>query len=314
MNKLIAIEHNNPNHLIITLQLTTVCTYTCRYCPESLHTGKSQDFNLVELREFLDRFVDREVALTITGGEPTLHTQLEDVLLLAKSLGIKTLVDTNFVRTARFYKGIKTLVDVWNITLHPTQHVFDIEKINILTDSSYVVVYIIMDPDCWDTSLDWWNQCTKLDNVKVIPLRALSDWSGASCKVEYTPEQEQWIYNTKSALNLTEARYRELSQTHQWMINTDSTAIYNDHTEMLDAYMLQKQGLNNFYNWKCYAGKENILIHSNGSASWANCGIKRYNHYLDITPEKINKPILCDRLQCYCVTDVRSTKYAIKVV
>lgn len=309
MSKIIAIKNDNPNHLIITLQLTTACTYACRYCPESLHTGTNQDFDLAELEQFLNRFADREVALTITGGEPTVHSQFESIVKLAKSLNIKVLVDTNSVRTVRFYKDVGSLIDVWNITLHPSQHTFDIEKIRVLTDTSYVVVYVIMDPMYWYTSLDWWQQCTKLDNVKVIPLRAVSNWSGVVCEVAYTPKQEQWLYDTQSVLKLTDKRYQELSKTHQWMINTESTLVYDTHTEVLDAYMLQKQGTSNFYGWKCFAGKENILIYSNGTASWANCGIKQYNHYLNITSEELNEPVVCNRLKCDCVTDIRSTKY-----
>lgn len=307
--KLIAIQHLDSSQLIITLQLTTSCTYACRYCPEVLHSGVHPKFNLDELKEFFIRFKDRQLILTLTGGEVTTHLQFEEVIQLANSLNIKTLVDTNNVRTVRFYKEVGSLVDVWNITLHPSQHTLDLEKITCLTDNSFVVVYIMMDPDYWDTSIDWWDKCCQLTNIKVIPLKVVNNWAGAVFETTYTAEQQEWLLHTPSKLLLTTEREAELKVSHTWMMHTESNAMFADGSvEQLDGYMIIKQDLNRFYGWQCMAGDENILIYSNGSASWANCSIKTYDHFLEIDPAELKTPITCNRVTCDCVTDIRSTK------
>ena len=308
--KLIAIHLDNPTHLIITLQLTTACTYSCRYCPDYLHTKIHPHFNLDELRTLFTKFYDREIVLTLSGGEVTTHPQFKEVLALARSLGAKILVDTNSVRTVRFYQEVGSLVDVWNITLHPSQHTLDLDKIRVLTPNSFVVVYVMMDPDYWDIAIAWWEQVQQLDNIKIIPLRVLSNWSGAVFNANYTQEQEQWLFNTSSILRLTEDRESELMSTHTWMLDTESTAVFeNGVEEKLDAYMLLKEKANNFTGWNCSAGHENILITSDGTVSWGNCGIKTYKMSA-VNPDELSMPVVCNKLACHCVTDIRSSKNA----
>lgn len=307
--KLIAIHLDNPTQLIITLQLTTSCTYACRYCPEELHTKTHSAFDLEELRNFFSKFSGRDILMTLTGGEVTTHPQFKQVTSLAKSLGIKVLVDTNAVRTVRFFQEVKSLADVWNITLHPSQHTLDLEKIRVLTNDSFVVVYVMMDPDYWDAAISWWNSLQGLVNLKIIPLRTISNWNGAKFEALYTPEQEQWLLNTKAMLRLTKERETELMSTHSWMLNTESTAVFDDGVEeKLDAYVLLKEQANNFNGWACSAGCENILINSEKIVSWANCGMKKYK-LSEMSLEDLDTPVICNKDFCNCVTDIRSTKY-----
>jgi organic radical activating enzyme len=309
MDNIISIHPINQNRLTVTLQLTTACTYSCRYCPDTLSKGSAGNFDLNQLDKFFAKFPAKEIILTITGGEPTIHPDLPAVLELAHKLGIKTQVDTNGVRTKRFYQEIGPMADVWNITLHTSQHSLDLEKITVLTDNSFVVVYIMMDPDYWIIAVDWWKQLIQIDNIKVIPLKIVNNWSGAEFTTSYTEEQHTWLLNTMPVLNLTPERKDCLVKTHAWLLDADSvyTQASGDQ-RLLDGYAVIKQGINNFYGWRCSAGNENILINQNGSASWANCGIKQYNHFLDIDPIELTNPVLCDRLECTCITDIRSTK------
>ena len=307
--KIVAITTMNSSRITITLQLTTACTYSCRYCPDTLNKGSHGLFNLDELAIFFNKFNNREIILTITGGEATVHPQLKDILELAKQLDIKTQVDTNSVRTVRYYQEIGALVDVWNITLHPSQHVLDLEKIRVLTDNSFVVVYIMMDPQHWNIAVDWWNQINTLDNIKTIPLMTIDHYGDADYIANYTDDQTQWLADTKSRFNFTKARQTKLLKSHWWLVDANSRLFYNTgETETLDGYQLIKQGLNSFYGWLCRAGDENILINRDCSASWANCGIKQYNHFLNIDPVELTRPIVCNRVKCTCVTDIRSSK------
>jgi organic radical activating enzyme len=313
MKKVIKIHYNNPNILKITFLLTTACPYTCRYCPAELHNGKNQHIDLEQVAQLFDKFKHRQILLILTGGEVTLHPQFKDVVELAKQMGVRVAVDTNSVRTVRFYKEVTDLVDVWNITLHPSQHTFDIEKITVLTDKAYVVVYIMMDPLHWDLAVEWYTRVSKLDNVKIIPLRAVSNWGGAVCQVDYTPEQQIWLVDNPDLITITPARRAELEQTHAYFANNTSTVTWNDNSsEILDPYMLIKINQNRFYGWNCSAGNENIFIQPDHSAGWATCGIKSYNHFNDIDPTELAESLTCNRLECNCVTDIRSTKSLVR--
>jgi hypothetical protein len=310
MNKIIKIELANKKVLRITFLMTTSCTYACRYCPESLHAGIHRNIDLDKLRNFLTKFSDRKIIMILTGGECTTHPQFIDVIKLFKEYNCKLQVDSNSVRTKRFYEGVKDLVDNWNITLHPSQHKFDLDKIAFLSNYSFLVIYIAMDPLYWDTSVNWYNQARELPNVKVTPIKLINDWAGAACTLDYTSEQECWLLDNEYTLNITPERYQELSKTHSWLLDTESVITYEDNTtEKLDPLMLIKENKNIFTGYKCYAGNDSIEIYDNGTATWANCGIRRYSDYSDIDPIELKNPITCTLSSCTCSTDIRSTKF-----
>jgi hypothetical protein len=290
--------------------MTTACPYSCRYCPDHLHNGKNIYIDLDQLNQFFVKFNHREILLILTGGEVTLHPQFKDVVKLAKQMGVRVAVDTNSVRTVRFYKEVSNLVDVWNITLHPSQHDFNLEKITTLIDTAYVVVYIMMDPLYWDLAVDWYTRVSKLDNVKIIPLRTVSNWGGAVCQVDYSPEQLEWLVNNPDFINLTDQRRKELEVSHTYFANNNSTVTWEDNSsEILDPYLLIKQDQNHFFGWNCFAGNESIFIKADLSALWANCGLKQYAHFMDIDPDNLVGPEKCKYMRCDCVTDIRATKF-----
>jgi organic radical activating enzyme len=309
MKELVEIQLSSNDVIRINFIMTTSCTYACRYCPDRLHLGKHKSLDLNELRDFFNKFHDRKIYLTLSGGECTTHPQFKDIAKLAKDMGIKVAADSNSVRTARFYDSVKDLIDVWCITMHPSQHVLDVEKIKVLTDNGFVVVFVLMDPDYWDTAVKWLTELESVKNIKLVALKALSNWGGTACTVTYTPEQENFLLNYQSKYTFTKSRETELRQTHNWMLDTESYGFYNDGSKIkIDPYQILKEQTNNFFGWDCNAGNDSILINDDGSANWANCGIKKFDHFNMIDPIELKKPIRCTLAKCECGTDIRSNK------
>ena len=306
MKKIIQIKLVDDSVLRITFQLTTSCTYACRYCPDRLHEGQHQKINLDNLKIFLNKFKERKVTLILTGGEVTTHPQFVDVLKLAKELNIPVSVDTNCVRTKRFFEEVAPLVPAWCITLHPSEHVLDLEKIKVLTPHSFVLVAVAMDPDYWETSVDWYRQVCAIENVKAVPIKLEEH---TSAKLNYTDDQLQFLIDNPGKLTMTDQRYNELLNTHQFLLDMDSYSTFDDGTiEKTNPYDMFKEGTNKFFGWSCYAGNDSILLFPDGKVGWANCGIKTYDNYLDLDPEELKKPLKCTFISCTCGTDVRSTK------
>lgn len=309
MRKLIEIKIANPNAFRINFIMTRHCPYACRYCPDELHLGKHRDIDLEKLEEFLSRFDDRARAIQITGGECTTHPQFVDIISLARKTGFNVSVDSNSVRTLRFYDEVKHLVDNWCITLHPSQHTLDLEKIKLLSQHSFLVVYVMMDPDYWDIAIDWVNKISQLPDLKLTPIRVMDNWAGAKFTANYTSEQIEYLNNAKSSWLFTNERETALRKTHMWLADTESFAHYDDNTvDVLDSFEMVRKKTNSFYGWKCSAGNESICIYEDGTATWANCGVKRYDSYLDIFPEDLKESVKCNFLECTCGTDIRASK------
>ena len=313
MSKIIKIHLQNDNVIRINYIMTTSCPYACRYCPDRLHLGKHKNISLNNLEIFFRRFSHRKILLTLTGGECTTHPQFIDIISLAKRLGITVSVDSNSVRTVRFYDEVKELVDCWNFTLHPSQHTLDLDKIRAVTNNSFVVVFVGMDPDHWEKSVDWYNKVCDLENIKVMPIKLMSDWGGAVCNVVYNDEHEQFMSLNRGKLTLTKDRYSELEKTHQWLLDCESYSTDTDgNVKVIDPYQMIKDNTNVFTGWSCNAGNDSISIFDDESADWANCGIKRYSNFLDIDPNELKIPLTCTMPACTCGTDIRSAKFFVQ--
>jgi hypothetical protein len=193
--------------------------------------------------------------------------------------------------------------------LHPSQHKLDLDKLKLLSQHSFLVVYVMMDPDYWDIAVDWVDQITKMVDLKITPIRVMDNWAGANFIAKYTTDQLEYLANCKSSWLFTTERETELRKTHMWLADTESKAYYDDSSVGdLDAFDLIRTKTNSFYGWNCSAGHESICVYDDGSATWANCGIKRYDHYRDIFPDDLKEPIKCKFLECTCGTDIRSSK------
>lgn len=79
------------------LFFTSGCNFRCGYCHNpDLLDGGDRCYNWDELGEILQRFRRQWVrAVTITGGEPTLHEGLPDTIAFMKKQGFAIKMDTN---------------------------------------------------------------------------------------------------------------------------------------------------------------------------------------------------------------------------
>lgn len=305
----IKIIANDPSTLKIIWQITSACTYACEYCPTELHTGKSIEVDLIQLRSFFEMFLDRKIVLTITGGEPTIHPQFLEIANLLKDLNIKTIVDSNLSRSLRFYEESAGLIDNWCITLHPSQHTLDIEKIKVLAEKSFTIVYVMMDPLHWNTAIQWWNTLKDIQNIKLIVLKPVDNWAGATYKGVFTKEQQHFLNTAVPIYTMSKERAEQLRKS-DWLFDLGSTVQYQDGSkDMLDADALMKQGLNKFKGWSCNAGNEVMVLSDSGNVSMATCGVANLGHWSTINIDNIKQPVICPKDYCQCGTDIKASKH-----
>jgi len=97
-----------PNHDQHTcnglIEITNACDLGCPTC--YAHSGEGENLSLETIEKMLDFFVDSEHGqaeiLQISGGEPTMHPQILDIIRLARKKSIKyLLLNTNGLRLAR---------------------------------------------------------------------------------------------------------------------------------------------------------------------------------------------------------------------
>jgi pyruvate formate lyase activating enzyme len=97
-----------PEHLA-AIVFTGGCNFNCPYCHNSklLHPQNSTPLDSDEIFSFLKKRSGILEGLVITGGEPTLASDLADFVRQVKKLGLKVKLDTN----GTYPERIKQLLD-----------------------------------------------------------------------------------------------------------------------------------------------------------------------------------------------------------
>ena len=299
----------SPKKLKILWQITTACTYTCSYCPKELHTGRSHDIDLEELDSFLDKMSSKQFTVNFTGGEPTIHPQYLDVLRKIKERGIKVISDTNLSRTVRFYEEAAPLVDNWCVSIHPSMFEWNEEKIRTLANSSYTVVYLMMDPRHWDLAMKYWEILKTIPRIKIIIVKCLSNWSGSDWVGNYTNEQQEFFNTAPSIYTFTQEEINSLKHNYEWLQDQASDVTWNDgSTDMLEPDQLMKEGKHNFKGWSCEVGEEVVVVNPTCDISLGTCGTRHLGNWKNFNLSMLSDPIICPKDFCHCGVDIKSTK------
>lgn len=88
---------------VALMEITDRCNMRCPIC--YANSGVGEDLSLEQVQKMLDCYIAAEgnpEVLQVSGGEPTLHPQLPDILRLAAASGLKAvLINTNGLRIAQ---------------------------------------------------------------------------------------------------------------------------------------------------------------------------------------------------------------------
>lgn len=298
---------SDPKYIHISYQLTRNCVYSCEYCPTEFQNGNHPKIDLDGIGNFIKN-LDRPMLFNLTGGEVTTHPQIAELMKVVRQHGAKVKIDTNGVRTPRWYQEHAHLADVWCMCFHPSQHKFNIERVHALTGKTLTIIYLMMDPKHWDLAMSWYEELKKVDNIKLIVLRPVDNWAGANYQHIWMPAQLEFL-KTEPKWQFTDQRRKELEQSHSWMLDTDTIAYWDDGTQsILDPDMLMKTGINSFRDWECHAGKESLMIHPDGTVYWGNCARESLGHYSQLDKSSIDKSYICNFDWCTCGADIRASK------
>ena len=108
------------------LAIDYICNEQCRFCPCSKDEKKAGIITcFLELKNSIDAFCSNDIhKLVISGGEPTLHPQLPDIIHYAQNLGIEVVLLSNSERFSepKFFENFLNKVNVSMLTVITTLH------------------------------------------------------------------------------------------------------------------------------------------------------------------------------------------------
>ncbi|WP_171102347.1 radical SAM protein [Ruegeria sp. HKCCD7255] len=302
------IEHTDDIHkkvVLVDWMLGNRCNYSCSYCPPALHDGskgwQSYDdvLGMIEaLQEHYHNRLCRRVWLQLTGGEPTLHPKIKEILSAARAHDMKVSMISNGSRTERFWLAIRDKLDSLILTLHLEEAEFDHvhRVIAILSEVIHVQVNLTMLPDRFDESYEMARRLgADFPNIAIVmkPLRL----EFGDALYPYSDEQIKKMQERMSTPSAPNGRLRHPRGT-MTRFNPDGTQ------EELRANTLILRSENRWQGWLCEAGLESLRITGDGHVKRAVCNVGGHVGEIGRDIELPMDPIVCDRESCSCVADI----------
>jgi MoaA/NifB/PqqE/SkfB family radical SAM enzyme len=325
--KPVKIEKDGETYdLHVMWSLHNKCNYSCSYCPPILHDGYYNWLKLEHLKGFVNRLEEhyvknlgyKNILFSFTGGEPTLWPDFREFLAYINSKGFRIGLTTNAGVSVNYWKQVSTYFDYICMSFHAESADIDnfVKTFEYLHNADKTVVpsvRVMMHPreDLWDKCISVIEQIKKFPNYTYECVHILSSYGVNNIKVNYgSEEKEQYIQD-----NTFKFQFTDNSFIHKPEVGFSNKVTYSDGTsEKLVENELVNKDMAHFKGWDCNIGLEQLFIEFTGLIMRAGCFVgKELGTIADY--ENINfptKPVKCTLPNCFCATDIRTTKYAPK--
>ena len=318
---LIRVEHASKKYkewVRIEWNMGRRCNFDCSYCGADLHDNKSKhlpfekfDDAVRTMREF---YADKQIRMSLTGGEPFVHPRILDILKLFPKYGVDEVSTiTNGSLPLKKYQTaleyIDNLIFSWHFEFLRVDHM---KHVLSNLNRKQVKVHLMYLPGQLEEIkgvVDWLNDNNVKFNVRRIrPMTNLQtgevnkpyssgmkfagiQYGGAE---NYYSQEELDYLKTFNKAGTAELNCELFTKEEQWLDNVNT---------------LTKNKWNTFKRWKCMAGIETLMIDNDGSVYRATCkqGGVLGNIETGFTLEE--DPVLCMKQWCNCAADLNTTKW-----
>ena len=306
------IEHAEDIHkkvVLVDWMLGNRCNYACSYCPPALHDGTTGWQSLEDvvgmieaLQEHYQAGMGSRVWLQLTGGEPTLHPKIKDILGAARTHGMKVSLISNGSRTERFWEAIRDKLDSLILTYHLEEADFDHARrvIALLSELIHVQVNITMLPDRFDESYEVARKLGQEFPQIAIVMKPLRLGFG-NALYPYSEDQIAKMQERVSSPKGSDGKLRHPRGVMARKNPDGSREVFRPNEFIL-------RGENRWKGWSCEAGIESLRIAGDGAVYRAVCGV---GGCIGQIGGKIALPdgaVICTKDSCSCVADILISK------
>jgi len=273
------------------------CNMDCSYCPAEIHDNFSEHTNIDILKSTVDKLVNigKPLRISLTGGEPSVHPKIDQLLDYIHSSNIWLSMTTNGTRTVDWYKAQP--VSQYVFSLH-----FEFQ------DWKNIVKKIVDLNSVWDKDIFIHVMAHQdyMDEVRY----AVDVFESAN--IRYAVRRVRWSESDRDSFDDNCYKDEDL----EWLLSKSATIEPNviiDDSNLYHSNDIIKMHLNKYKNWSCNAGLESLMVKWDGEVYRATCqvGGSLGNIYFNTFVAPYG-PIDCTRDFCTCSSDIPITKIKMK--
>ena len=273
------------------------CNLDCGYCPAEIHDNFSAHTNIKTLMDTVDALYElgKPIRVSLTGGEPTVHPDIEDLIEHIHQRLDWLNITTNGLRPADWYA--KQPVSHYVFSLHFDNEHWDRAMHNVLMFSQ-----LNESIDNIPFHINIMAHHEYMDRVK----QAVTMFD--SHHIKYAVRRIRWTQGDHNVFDDMKYDGADLD----WILKQKATAKPNcviDDEKLMHANDIIKEHLNQFEGWKCSAGIESLMINWDGEVHRATCRVGgSLGNIYDGSFEPPQEWITCTRDWCTCAADIPLTK------
>lgn len=285
----------HQNSVKVEWNLGKRCNYNCSYCPPSIHDLNSPHTDLNVLERAVDKIceINKPIRISLTGGEPTVHPYIEELLEYFKFKEISWVnLTTNGSRPSRWYLQHEFFFNHIVFSLHFEENwqrvVKNINEYYDGTDREFFV-----------------NVMAHHAYMKEVRDIVNSfDEKG----IKYAIRRIRWTDGDHNVFDDLRYEGKDL----QWILDHEATVKPNvkiNNIKLMHSNDVIKQHLNQYKGWECNAGLESLMINWDGEVHRATCRVGgSLGNIYNGTFVMPTGPINCTRDWCTCAADIPLTK------
>lgn len=289
-----------PQHLDcvkVEWNLGKRCNLDCSYCPAYIHDNVSPHTNIKHLIDAVDTLVelDRPVRISLTGGEPCVHPDVEELFEHIKQRCDWLSVTTNGTRLPDWYA--EQDVDHYVFSLH-----FE-DKVQASKVAENILLFTQLNENHRNIPFHINVMAHHKHMDRVRSAVTLFD----SHNIKYAVRRIRWTEGDHNVFD--DMKYDGVDL--DWIMKQDATVkpntLYDD--EPFHANDIIKLHKNKFKGWSCNAGIESLMINWDGEVHRATCRVGgSLGNIYQGTFSIPSQPVVCTRDWCTCAADIPLSK------
>jgi organic radical activating enzyme len=287
------------NYFYVNWWLTDHCNWNCSYCHEEIKRGRLPFPDIRHVRDFLDQTNQhalrqgKKMYIDLTGGEVTEYPHLQELLDHAHNLGAFTKIRTNASQSIKDFSSMVKVIDFITLEFHPeytqTSHFLLCLSYAGLKKDLKVSVNLNALPTRW----------TEIEDIKS---KITEKWPQFSITLKMLFDDP--VRNTKPLAYLAEQKEKLKRQTGSLVIYSDlGDSEYSDYQSMI------LEDRNNFQDWSCNIGLEQIIVDAWGVIRRGHC---RQGGSIGQIGNQIRfdqHTVVCKKPKCVNNFDMLATKF-----
>lgn len=297
------------SRVVVEWLMSSICNYSCSYCPTALHDGRVRYPDWQTVRPFVERvcehYRDSSLTFLLTGGEVTTYRHLQMLMSLLRELGCDVAILSNGSKPASWWQKHAPLMDEVLLSYHHERADDDhmLAVADIVARSATTQFNVVVDP-------------SNFDRTVAFGFRAMAESATAvNFKIMF---EDGWrrptTYSAEQQVLLSEA----IRQAERHNASRPPTVLKGDMLlsgprsgpERMSPLQIIDRGLNAWAGWHCDIGVTTLFIRFD--EIWrASCRVGGvlgtiYDEQLRLPRD----PVVCSRESCNCIAGIKSCKTA----